>query len=281
MGSLGKSSGVFSLSESDSNVGSFFSADDLYTILKINKISISEFRDVLKSLGLVSKNGLIDESRLYKKFDYLTANYSTPVSKKRISFDEYVICSLIERALPEAIVERQVVIPGIGGNSPVDFHILHNEQEIYLEFDGPSHFAQTGQYQVRDSRGKKKKVEDITGVECVCWPFWIQRCERDVKALFDSSVNGLGALWSSKALFGNFCIERPSELILSETERFNAIKEEGVGYFYGTHDFGRNMPTHPIIADILEKKAPVKVLIPSDVNTDYEFWLPSELWHLI
>lgn len=281
MGSLGKSSGIFSLSESDTMVGSFFSLNDLYVILKIDKISVDEFQAVLKSSGLISKNGLVDESKLYKKFDYLVANYSTFTNKKRISFDEYIIYSLIERAIPHSIIERQVVIPGIGGNSPVDFHIFNGKEEIYLEFDGPSHFAQTGQFQVRDSRNKKKKVEDITGVECVCWPFWIQRCERNVKALFDDSVSGLGALWSSKALFGNFCIDSPSELILSETKRFNAVRKDGIGYFYGGSEVDRNMPTHPVISDILNGKVPINTLIPADINTDYEFWLPSELWHLI
>ena len=83
MSSLGKSSGIFSLSESDTMVGSFFSINDLYVILKIDKISVEEFQSVLKSLGLISKNGLVDESKLYKKFDYLVANYSTFTSKKK------------------------------------------------------------------------------------------------------------------------------------------------------------------------------------------------------
>ena len=281
MGALGKSSGLFSLKESDKMVGSFFSVTDLYVILGIDKISVDEFRSVLKQFGLISRNGFVDESKLYKKFDYLVERYSTPVSKKRISFDEYVIRSLIKDAIPEAVIEQQVIIPGICSNSPVDFRISYNGATIYLEFDGPSHFAQTGQYQVRDSRNKKKKVEDITGIECVCWPFWIQRCKQNVLALFDPSVKGIGALWSSKALFGNFCIEKPSELILSETKRFNAIRDDGIGYFYGSENDGRVMPEHPIVEKILNDEAAINVLIPPDVNTDYEFWIPSVMWNLI
>lgn len=281
MKTLGKPSGYFSLNDSDRKVGSFFSCEDLYSILQIDRISQDEFSTHLKKAGLINEFGYVDEGKLYYEYKCITKLFSSSYLPK-ISFDEYVLRSLISRALPGAIISSQVIVPEIGGKSPVDFLINYNGSSIYIEFDGPSHFANVNNYPVRDSRNKKERIQDLTNTECVCWPFWMQRCETNVKALFDKNIQGVGALWSTNCLFGDFCIDRPSELIVSETKRFNAVRDDGIGYFYGwDNNELRTIPKHPIIKKIQDKKRPVKRIIPPDVNNNYEFWLPKCLWDLL
>ena len=282
MSSLGKPKGYFSLADSDRNVGSFFSCEDLYEILDIDLISSEEFRTRLIESGLADSNGFADENKIYKQLETVKNLYSSQKHKRGISFDEYVLYHILKRALPDAEIYQQVFVPHLSKKSPVDFYIKNDGHELYLEFDGTSHFAKVGKYDVRDSREKKAKVEDATGIKCVCWPFWMQRCEKNVNALFDPTVQGAGALWSTKVLFGSFCIDNPSELIIQESERFNAIRPNGIGYFYGYDENGdRNMPKHDIIEKILKGKKDIHTIIPPDVKDNFEFWLPKVLWPMI
>ena len=204
MSSLGAPKGYFSLSNSNENVGSFISAHDLFDILEIDLAPESDFVQGLSNLGIIRNDGYVDENDVYKKLDSIKNLYSSKKHKKAISFDEYVLKALIRRAIPNATIIQQAVIPELGKRSAVDFYVEKEGNGLYLEFDGTSHFAKLGLYEVRDSRDKKAKIEDVTGKECVCWPFWIQRCEQNVKVLFDDTICGHGALWSTKCLFGNF-----------------------------------------------------------------------------
>ena len=282
MSTLGKPSGNFILHESDCHVGSFFSTKDLYEILRIDLIPYEDFVTILRKLNLIRKNGMVDESKLYKHYKDIVRLYSSNQIKGQISFDEYVLRKLIELALPDAQITPQAIIPDLGARTKIDFLIEHKSRKLYLEFDGPHHFRGTRGCPPKDSRERQESISDKTGIECVIWPYWIQRCELNVKALFDNTIIGYGALWSTNILFGDFTITTPSLLIKEETLRFNAMRPEGIGYFYGCDDDEkREIPRHRIIEQIIKGESSIERIIPPDVKTDKEFWLPKCLWDYI
>lgn len=282
MSTLSKGSGVFSLSDSDMFVGSFFSPEDIYEILEIDLIPFPEFCVALKNLGLLSTLGLVDEKMLYRQFDTLKNLYSTQKAQRYTSLDEYVLKRVIARTLPEAIITQQVEVrvPGSSRAKKIDFKIESPDKVVFVEFDGPSHYVP--QYgQAHDSSTKKKAVEDATGLECVIWPYWMQRCRSNVLAIFNPAVKGLGALWSTNYFFGDFVISNASNVIIEETKRFNAIDTNGFGYFYGANaKEQRHITPHGIINRILKRPEKIKSLIPPDWDGDKEYWLPEPLWDL-
>lgn len=282
MSTLSKGSGVFSLSDSDMFVGSFFSPEDIYEILEIDLIPFTEFCVALKNLGLLSTRGLVDEKMLYRQFDTLKNLYSTQKAQRYTSLDEYVLKRVMARTLPGAIITQQVEVrvPGSPRAKKVDFKIEAPDKAVFVEFDGPSHYVpQHGQ--AHDSSTKKKAVEDATGLECVIWPYWMQRCRSNVLAVFDPAVKGLGALWSTNCFFGDFVIPNASNVIIEETKRFNAIGANGFGYFYGANaKEQRHIIPHGIINEILKNPEKIKSLIPPDWDGEKKYWLPEPLWDL-
>lgn len=116
----------------------------------------------------------------------------------------------------------------------------------------------------------------MTGYELVRWPFWIQRCSQNVKVLFDQTLRGYGALWTSTKYFGDFTIANPSRIIKTLTQRFNAEDENGIGYFYDRDDGVKKKPVHPIINKIRKDHSKLRQLIPKDA-IDREYWIPESL----
>ena len=116
-------------------------------------------------------------------------------------------------------------------------------------------------------------VEDTLGIECVSWPYWIQRCERNVRALFDDSVEGYGALWSTNFHFGDFVFHDSAALIELITGRFRASRH-GYANFYEKDSLGRQKPEHPIISKIMSGKKSSQQLLPKGWK-EKERWLPE------
>ena len=217
MATLSTGKGLFKLSDSDNNVGSFFSISDVYEILEIDKISKDEFCVALQNIGVLYKKNqnLVDEKDLYKKYKDLKNLYSTHKVLHNASLDEYVLKQIIYRALPGGKVLQQFPVLVGGSKRPikVDFKIEYNGVTKILEFDGPGHYSPNYGNNINDSRDRKKRIEDALGCECVIWPYWIQRSETNAKILFDDSLDGFGALWSTNVFFGDFLIQNPSEVI--------------------------------------------------------------------
>lgn len=243
MSTLLNGKGCFSLLESDTNVGSFFSLDDICEILEIDDVKKACFLSALDNVGLV-KNGFVDEKNLYPKWKDLKKMFSSTPPLHYTSFDEYVLLAIFRRTFPNAHIEQQVKIEKIY----VDFKISNNGETKYIEFDGPSHFI--SQKSLEDPQIRINKIQEQTGCELVRWPFWIQRCSANAKILFDRDMHGKGALWSSTKYFGDFTISAPSRTIKVLTQRFNAEISTGIGYFY-EEDSSRKKPTHPIIKKII------------------------------
>lgn len=145
-----------------------------------------------------------------------------------------------------------------------------------VEFFGPSHFIpQYGRNPEAPSE-RVAAIQDKLGIECVVWPYWIQRCETNVKVLLGDDIEGIAAVWSTKAHFGDFTLDGAASVISELSKRFNALGKSGIGYMY-TNERTPNKPVHPIVDRIQKGKEKRSRLIPRDNQFSESYWLPSSL----
>ncbi|MBI4824938.1 MAG: hypothetical protein HY807_00750 [Nitrospirae bacterium] len=265
MAILGKPQGIFELDNSDISVGSFLLRHDICEILQVSDSDLS-------SIKFKNIDGLqIADERIIQKAWY-GGNIPNATPSDKSSLDELLLIAIIKKTFPDIKIERQVKVKRYS----LDLKLTQNGKTLFVEFDGPSHFAPSRYGNPGDPFKKKRSVEDETGLECVKWPYWIQRCTTNVKALFDSSVNGLGVLWSTEVHFGMFIFENSADIIDTITKRFNAVDGSGYGYFYGSETKERNNPEHPIIEKIRQNKTDIGTLLPRGF-ADRAYWLPDKL----
>lgn len=265
MAILGKAQGIFRLADSDTSVGSFLSKEDIKQFLGVNDTDL----DVLKFTD-VDGIEAIDERKVQKAWYGGQIKNAPPVESS--SLDEFLLLSIVRKALPGCSIERQIKVKRF----KMDLQITFEDKSLFIEFDGPSHFAISRYGPPKHEPFRKKKiVEDETGIEVVNWAYWIQRCESNVKALFDKSIKGYGVLWSTNVHFGDFYFDNSAEIIENINSRFNADRN-GFGYFYGPSTFGRNNPEHPIVEKIVSGSEPVARLLPKGFE-EKERWLPEKL----
>ena len=265
MAILGKAQGVFDLENSDFSIGSFLSKKDIKQILGVHDSDIG-------TLKFQNFDGIevIDEKDVQKAW-YGDKIPNAPNSKSS-SLDELILISIISRALPGCVIERQVKVKRF----KMDIKITYEGKSVFIEFDGPSHFAISRFGPPKHEPFRKKKiVENETGVEVVNWAYWIQRCETNVKVLFGKSSKGYGVLWSTNYHFGDFYFENSTEIIESINNRFS-VDRDGYGYFYGPNTAGRNNPEHPIIEKIRLGKESIERILPKGC-IEKEKWVPSEI----
>lgn len=274
MASLGKAQGVFSLEDSDNCVGSFIQLNDIPRI--IPDLDHDKFHSLSqKYVKNIDNKLVIDEYKLACLWNKGQITNVPPTQGK--SLDELILKALIRKCFPDAIVGEQEQI----GRMKMDLKVTLGKTTCYIEFEGPGHFAPSKYGEPsRQPFDKKEKVEQITGIEVVNWPYWIQRCERNLRILFDPEAKqlpGYGALWSTTRHFGDFCIDNPSDIIKRMCSRFNAWNDEtGVCDFYEKDSLGRTKPEHPILQAIVAGKVSYRQLLPVDVlPCDYRFWLPK------
>lgn len=266
MTSLGPPKGIFDLSDSDKCVGSFLKKSDIKEILRVND------NDLVKvSFKQVAGVEIIDERHLQK----LWYNNEIPnaLKIKKTSLDELILIAIIRRTYPQIVIEGQFPIKPYS----MELKLTLGNRVLFVEFKGPSHFT-LSRYGLPnpDPFRKKKIVEDLTGIEVINWAYWIQRCESNVRVLFDNSIKGFGALWGTKIHFGMFMSENSAQIIDAITNRFNAIDENGYGYFYEGQTRKRNNPEHPIIEKIREGNTAIELIIPKGYK-DRNYWLPTIL----
>lgn len=261
---LGAATGIFDLSNSDRSVGSYILKSDLLTILGIDERQTSELRS-----KIIDGETVYDEAIIHR-FWYK----ENPLGFGRgISFDEFILIELVKRTFPDAVVKMQERV----SRFKMDLSVEAAGVKKYIEFDGPSHFAagRFGQPNPDPFR-KKKYVEDVTGCEVVNWPYWIQRCESNVRVAITGAGSGYGVLWSTNCHFGDFVFDDSESIILEMSRRFGIPEVDGFGNFYGPNTLSRNNPAHPIIQRILDRRENVDRLIPKGTK-DRNFWLPDKL----
>lgn len=264
---LGKAQGIFHLDDSDHTVGSYFIYDDVKKIYNTSD-------EYLNKLPFINKEELyvIDEIKLYKAWSAGTLNGVIP--KKGTSLDEALLKYMIKRTYPTAIIESQEQI----GRYKMDLKITLDRNTKYIEYDGPNHYC-ISRYgpPTRHPFEKKKTIEDKTGIEVIIWPYWIQRCESNIKTIFDKNTKGYGALWSTNYHFGDFVFEDSAQIIKQITKRFNAWDEsDGICNFYEKDSLNRIKPEHPILEKIKKGKIGKEKILPTGY-TNETFWVPSIL----
>ena len=269
MSILGKSTGIFLLDSSDKCVGSYLSKPDVMEILGVSDMALNNLK-----WKRVDGLEVIDERDLQKAW-YASQIAGAPaprVGRSKRSLDEIILSRIIVRTYPDAIVEPQVA----WGRKSLDFRVTVSGISKIIEFHGPSHFTSTAYSSIpEDPRIRGKKAEDDFGIEYIGWPYWIQRCAANVRAIFDPAARGLGVLWSTKILFGSFVFQNSADVIKELTLRFRADRG-GFGYFYGPHTEGRNNPEHPVVEKISSKLQSASAIIPRGATREEE-WLPYRL----
>ena len=273
MSILGRPQGLFELHRSDLCVGSFLIKSDVVEILGVTESDI-------QLVPFKSWNGIVAvDERVLQKLWYKSTIPNSPPAKignARVSLDEMILKKLIELAYPGAIVEHQVA----WGRRRVDLKVSVGGVSKLVEFHGPNHFAPS-HYNYNKSPEhpsiRKAEAENHFGIECVLWPYWIQRCISNVVAIFDKDVHGLGALWSTKIHFSTFIFPDSAQIIESINNRFCATRDGGCGYFYGPSTEGRSNPEHPIIREIQQGKKGIELLLPRGYK-DIKHWVPRCLW---
>ncbi|CAM4137296.1 hypothetical protein EWU23_07355 [Cytophagaceae bacterium 50C-KIRBA] len=267
MAILGRPVGLFDLNDIDNCVGSYLTKSDIKEILQVNDDDLTTI-----NFKFIDGYEIVDERLIQKLWYENKISNAIPVDKS--SLDEILLIAIIRRTYPDIQIERQIKVKKFAMDLKLT---LQDKSPVFIEFEGPSHFAPSRWGMPKDDPFRKKKiVEDETGIEVINWPYWIQRCDSNVKAIYDKSIKGLGVLWSTEIHFGMFISENSASTIDIITKRFNAVDERGYGYFYGGKTRERNNPEHPIIEKIKNGKSEIEVIIPKG-HQDINYWLPEKL----
>ena len=267
MAILGRPEGIFDLNDSDKCVGSYLTKIDVKEILQVSDNDLSTIK-----FKIIDGNEVIDERQIQKWWYYNKIPNAIPVGKS--SLDELLLIAIIKQTFPKIQIERQISVKRFSMDLKLT---LEGKPSVFIEFDGPSHFAISRYGPPKHEPFRKKKiVEDATGIEVINWAYWIQRCSSNVKVLFDNTIKGYGVLWSTEIHFGMFVFENSADIIMTITRRFNAVDENGYGYFYGGQTRDRNNPEHPIIEKIKNGKADIGIIIPRG-SDNRNIWLPEKL----
>lgn len=265
---IGNPDGIFKLHDSDNFCGSFISVADVAEILGMDESSLSSFQTIE-----IEGTHYLEELAIHKAWGSgkIQSKYKPQLQSAKLSYDEIILKRLFEISLIGSSVEQQIKF----GRKKVDMRVVYNQQVMYVEFVGPSHFIPQYGYP-KSPLDRQKIIEDHFGEKCVVWPFWIQRCSRNIKVLWKLSDSGLASVWSTKAFFGDFVDKNSAEIIIKLTNQFKAIDENGIGYMYLSEK--TNKPIHPIIKRIQLGKESQQRLIPQGNQNGVNFWLPSVLW---
>jgi hypothetical protein len=263
----------FDLKDSDNNCGSLISIDDIikifdnynypkeYIIAQINKI---------KPI-LMNNIKYYDETELQNFWYNLNA-------KKNGSFDEAIIFGLLKQFKDIEIIKQYPI-----KRFKIDFKITKETGEIYyLEFDGPSHYMFTRFGPPKDPFHKKKLIEDLTGNECIIFPYWAQKCYSNLYNVINpnNKILGYGALWGCKIHFGNFYHNNSAQIIIDISNRLN-LNLPKEWYLERKNNDKIIKSEHPIINDYkngkILKTQIEQLLIPKGINeTNFneKIWLP-------
>jgi hypothetical protein len=268
---IGGSAGIFSLKDSDRWCGSCVSISDAAKLFDISPSDV--VASGVKVIEL-KKAKYVAEIDLHKAWGSgkIRSKHQPRIGRAKRSLDELILQKLIQIGLSDAEVVPQATRSSI----QVDLLVKHKGTEAVVEFFGPSHFIPQYQPSLEPPSVRKAKVESAFGCECVIWPFWIQRCVMNVRGIYAPMTQGIASVWSTKALFGDFYFDDSAHIILSLTNRFNALRNNSLGYMY-MNDVVKNKPVHPAIGKIAKGKMSKAKLIPKGRPSDERIWLPESL----
>jgi len=269
---IGGSAGVFRLHDSDDNCGSMISLVDAAEIFEVQVNTLTALADTALKIVEIEDEKFINELDLHLAWGSgaIPTAHPPKIDRARRSLDELILMKLIKIVYPKCSVTPQKK----AGRKWVDLFVDVGGNHVAIEFFGPSHFIQQYSREITPPSDRKILIERFLGCECVIWPYWIQRCESNVRALFDRSAEGKASMWSTKAHFGDFVLPNSSEIVIALSSRFNAIETEGIGYMY-LDSRTKNKPVHPIVKRIMDGKDKMERLIPRGNDKPNAFWLPK------
>jgi hypothetical protein len=257
-----KPNGIFDINDSDHCVGSYLKKSDIKEILEITDNDLRNVKFKYVDGYEVCHERII--RKLWKKGQIPNA-----IKVNRSSFDEVLLLQIIKKTYPNIVPPiRQFKVL----NYFMDLKLTLDKKSVFIEYEGPDHFINPQ----KDLFIKKEKVEEKEGMEVINWPYWIQICSSNVKAIFEKDIKGLGALWSTVSHFGMFYYENSADIIEKLSKRFNAVDDNGYGYFYEANTRNRNKPEHPIINKIKNGEKDINLILPKGYK-DANYWLPNEL----
>jgi len=264
MAILGKPQGIFDLNNSDYCVGSYLLKSDIMEVLSVSDNDLKNIKFVF-----IDGHEVCDERSIQKS--WYDGKIQNAVSVNKSSLDELLLIAIIKRTYPNIIIERQYKVLRYS----MDLKLTMENKIVFVEFDGPYHFTYSRYGEPKNPNIKKQKVQEKTGIEVVNWPYWIQRCSSNVKAIFEKDIKGFGVLWSTEIHFGMFVFNNSAQIIDEITQRFNAVDEYGYGYLYGPNTKDRNNPKHPIIEKIKNGNKNIDIILPKGFK-EREYWIPGE-----
>lgn len=272
---IGGSEGVFRLHDSDDWCGSMIGLEDAAEIFDLQADDLVALDGAALSIKRVEDRRFVNELDLHKAWGsgaIVAPLHPARIGKGKRSLDELILMKLIKITFPDATVTPQVK----AGSQQADLVVKAADKEVAVEFFGPSHFIQQYQGEIKPPAERKATIEQHLGCECVVWPYWIQRCASNVRALFDTAVAGKAAVWSTKARFGDFVLPNSATIIVEASRRFNAVYPDGLGYMYG-NSRTKNKPVHPVVKSITTGRVKKEKLIPPGNDRPEAFWLPKDL----
>ncbi len=281
---------IFSLERNDETVSSFYTLNDLVLMINNrlnfeNQISEAYIRQNFYDLiQLIENIEVIDERNGFKIIWGPTGERRIPTDWKLrplvANHYELVLYNIFIRVVGTGNVKVQYQIKGEGHH--FDFMIEYEGEKYLIEFEGIDHFK-------ANRRGVTiHPLEQLNSFnnpdfKLIIWPYWIQRCEMNLKVVLGLEINGLGAIWGADYFYNDFPWQDSNNIIKTLNAQFNIERNGNIGYIYGP-DENRNYPEHPFIkGKILNNIAPswtIEKFIPKGTLNSIEdrnYWLPDRL----
>ena len=269
---IGGSAGVFRLHDSDDNCGSMVSLSDAAEIFDVAVSALAALANTTLKITEADGERFVNELDLHKAWGSgaIPTGHPPRIGSAKRSLDELILMKLVKLVFPTASITPQMK----AGRQQADLFVELDRKRVAIEFFGPSHFIPQYPGQLKPPGERRAAIETQLKCECVVWPYWIQRCASNVRVLFDAAAKGVAAVWSTKAHFGDFVLDNSAEIIVSLSNRFNAIGSDGIGYMY-LDSRTKNKPVHPIVKRIMSGKEKKERLIPRGNDKPSTFWLPE------
>ena len=270
--------GFFDLSDSDNHAGSLYTIEDMMEILSIPHDNKDLFINLLRKGDFLDNDERIKEPYLHKNKQWKCFMFccSSELPKQYQTLSEFELIALIKKVYgSDVVIETQEHI----GKYYIDIKATIKNKVHYIEFLGPLYHFDDDDMIVKD-KNRKAYLEKALDTKIIEWPYWIQFCERNVRIAFGENLQGRGAIWGSEVFFGSSS-EKVKNKIINLSKKFNAIHNDGIGYFYELwEENGRIIkPAHPIIEMIKRGKESIDLLLPANLDVEEKkFWLPKELW---
>src|SRR5690606_8745468 len=110
----------------------------------------------------------------------IPTKHPSKIASAKRSLDELILRRLTKIVYPTATITPQKK----AGRLQAAIFVELDGVRAAVEFFGPSHFIPQYRGELKPPSERKAAIEASLQSECVIWPYWIQRCESNVRAVF-------------------------------------------------------------------------------------------------